>query len=44
MKNIGNIARLIGQIVKYLPVILMAFKALEEVKEQIEQINASKDA
>lgn len=44
MKNIGNVARLIGQIVKYLPVILIAFKALEEVKKAIEDVNSSKDA
>lgn len=39
-KKLGNVANIIGMIVKYLPVILLAFKALEEVKLKIEEISA----
>ncbi len=36
----ANIASIIGAIIKYLPVILVAMKALEEVKLKIEEISA----
>ena len=39
MKKLSNVANLIGAIIKYLPVILVAFKALEEVKAKIEEIS-----
>lgn len=39
MGNLKNVAGIIGKVIKYLPVILVAFEALKMVKSAIEKVD-----